>query len=139
MLAALAAVAAHSPYKITADQQRKDHMLNNSPFTFEEAEEIAEDFEDLVDTEFTVVVDGTSTAYLVDAVVVSPFAEADKQRFADAWYQHKNAGEALAGFSGSDLDVLLFVSGADDETNVSYLGIRQFALERGIKYDFPSS
>ncbi len=105
-----------------------------TPFTLEEAEEIREDFEDLVDTEFKI---GTSPVMLVDAVVISPFDATEKNGFAERYYTTRDSDEALSQYSDGEYDVMLITSEADAETNYSYIGIREFAEIRGIKYEFP--
>ncbi len=105
-----------------------------TPFTLEEAEEIREDFEDLGDTEFKI---GSSPLMLIDAVLISPFNEVDKTGFAERYYATKNCDNLLNSYSGNEFDVLLITCEADDETNYSFIGIREFAELRGIKYDFP--
>ena len=105
-----------------------------TPFTLEEAEEIREDFEDLVDTEFKI---GSSPEMLVDAVIISPFDTADKDNFAERYYIARDSDNALSQYAGSDYDVMLITSEADSQTNYSYIGIREFAEIRGIKYEFP--
>jgi len=53
--------------------------MNNFPFTLEEATDIAEDFEDLIDTDFAM---GNSLVYEVNNVLVCPYEEEDKKKFA---------------------------------------------------------
>jgi hypothetical protein len=105
-----------------------------TPFTLEEAEEIREDFEDLADTEFKI---GNSPLMLVDAVLISPFADADKNDFAERYYATKNSDNLHSLYPDSIYDVMLITSEADNNTNFSFIGIREFAELRGIKYEFP--
>ena len=111
--------------------------MGNTPFSFDDAEEIAEDFEDLIDTELTMPVTGTSV-FMVDAVAVCPFDAIEKERFADEFYKTRDVSGALAGYTGSDYDVILLLTDADNESNYSYLGIRTYILEKGITYNFPA-
>ena len=105
-----------------------------TPFTIEEAVEICEDFEDLIDTEFKI---GSSPMLLVAQVAITPFHETDKNRFAESYYQTKNSENALSFYKGSNYDVLLMIYQVDDETNYSYIDIRTFVNLKGIKYSFP--
>jgi len=114
-------------------------MIDDSPFTLEEAEEIAEDFEDLVDTEFTITASGIATEYIIDALMICPFPEAGRQQFIDEYYSTKDGRAALAQYEGDEYDVILFVSEAADMARFSYLSIRAFAMEQGIKYSFPTA
>ena len=104
------------------------------PFTLEEAEEICEDFEDLIDTEFKV---GTSPLLLVEDVVIAPFSEAEKNSFVESYSDTRNAEEALGLYTGGDYDVVLITSADEADSTFSYIDIRTFANLRGIKYSFP--
>jgi len=114
-------------------------MMDYNPFSFEEAEEICEDFEDLIDTEFTLPSADKSAVFLIDAVVVCPFGEQDKLKFIEYYHRVKDAAASLGDYNGDEYDVILLFSSAAGEANNSYLGIRKFAVEQGIKYNFPSS
>lgn len=113
-------------------------MIENTPFTFEEAGEICEDFEDLVDTEFTLPSSGINTVFMVDAVAICPFGEAQKAQFLNRYQETRNITAAIEGYDGPDYDVILLLSDADNEADFSYLGIRTFVAEKGITYNFPS-
>lgn len=104
-----------------------------NPFTLADAEEIAEDFEDLIDTEFAL--DGS--LYIVDGVLVAPYAEEEKKEFVERYYSSRNAAEALSAYSGSEYDVVLAVSYSADETQHNYIRISSFVVEKGISYNFP--
>ena len=104
------------------------------PFTIEDAAEICEDFEDLIDTEFKI---GSSPVLFIDNVCIAPFEEADKNSFVESYYQTKNIEYALSAYTGSEYDVILITCEADNETNYSYIDIRKFASLRGIQYSFP--
>ena len=108
--------------------------MDPKPFTIEEAAEICEDFEDLIDTEFKI---GTSPLLLVVHVSIAPFQEADKNSFVEAYSQTKDSQAALNGYPGNDYDVILITAEADNETSYSYMDIRTFTQLKGIKYAFP--
>ena len=110
--------------------------MNFTPFTLEEAKEIWDDFEDLKDTEFKL---GSPTVFLVDDVVISPFNEENKLEFINNYAQTKNSEASLSSYSGDEYDVLLVAYDVDDETNLTYIGIRTFAAEKSIKYSFPEN
>jgi len=105
-----------------------------TPFSLEDAAEVCEDFEDLIDTEFKV---GSSPVLFIDNVCIAPFAEADKNSFVESYYQTKNTEYARSLYTGNDYDVILITCEAEDETNYSYIDIRKFADLREIKYSFP--
>jgi hypothetical protein len=111
---------------------------NVVPFSFEDAEEIAEDFEDLVDTEFKIELNGTQTLYLVEGVVISPFEEDDRESFVEEYFRVRDASIALKAYSGATFDVVVALCEADDDTVKSHLVIREFTEKQGIQYSFPS-
>lgn len=100
-----------------------------TPFSWAVAEEICEDFEDLVDTEFSV----SSSSYIIDAVVIAPHESEVKAAFFEAYLKDNTT---LA--SGGEYDVLLIVCDATDEEVKSYMSIGQYITEQGIHYNFPS-
>ena len=108
--------------------------MQYTPFTLDEANEIAEDFEDLIDTDFRADI---GLVYLIDNVMVCPFDEAGKQVFADNYFKTKDKTGSLRFFKGEEFDVIVFVYDADDETSYAWFDIRSFAEQRGIKYSFP--
>ena len=99
--------------------------MNLTPFSPDEAAEIAEDFEDLIDTEFTL--DGVG--YLIEEVLICPF-DADER---EVWLAAHADGAIKS--TGEEVDVYLAVS--DDNGALSYMSIRHFAAEKGIGYQFP--
>ena len=104
------------------------------PFTFAEAEEICEDFEDLKDSEFMI----SSRSYIVDDVLISPFDRADKDAFFATYVFSKTNGIASGGYRGAECDVIIAVADLFDERVVSYIEIRQYVSEKGVNYNFPS-
>jgi hypothetical protein len=107
--------------------------MDSRPFTLEEATEICEDFEDLLDTEFKV---GESPLLLIEQVTIAPFLETDKISFVERYDQMHDTQNALNFYSGPDYDVLLITS-AGDEAKCAYIDIRTFAGLKGINYSFP--
>ena len=105
-----------------------------TPFTLEDAAEICEDFEDLIDTEFKL---GTSPMLLVAHVSIAPFSEDGKNDFVESYHQSHSSESALRAYAGTDYDVILITCEADNESNYSYIDIRTFATLKGIKYAFP--
>jgi hypothetical protein len=102
------------------------------PYTLEEATEIAEDFEDLIDTDFKL----EKVTYIVDNVVTGPFTEEDKEFFVKNYLKTKNSEESLAFYNGSEFDVLLFACNENDDTTYNCIDIRTFTEQKGIKYNF---
>ncbi len=107
--------------------------INLRAFSLAAAEEVCDDFEDLKDTEFTL----SSNVYIIDDILVCPFNDTDKENFFEYYLQSNNVKEALGTYFGSEYDVMIVTCEAADETVKSYIGIRQFAAEKGISYNFP--
>ena len=102
-------------------------------FTLEEATDIAEDFEDLVDTDFEM--DGV--VYEVLAILVCPYSTAEVQVFIDNYLLTNDQESCLNNCSGNEYDVILLARDAADEQNVSFPDIRTFVAQKGILYNFP--
>ena len=114
--------------------------MEKSPLTLEDATDIAEDFEDLIDTD---VIEKDGITYTVTHVVVSPFNEADKNSFAQTCINQSadNANELLREYNTSDYDVIIISQNTDAETNNEFhvIDIRTFIQENGINYRLPSA
>ena len=108
--------------------------MTRTPFTHEDAEEMREDFEDLIDTDVKI---GKYGVLPIDNVMVCPFDEADKTVFADRYHATKNAQSALAVYTGSDFDVVLYSPDLDDKSRYLLIDIRTFIEETGVSYNFP--
>jgi hypothetical protein len=107
--------------------------MTHKPYTIDEANEIAEDFEDLIDTDFKL----EKITYIVDNIVAGPFKEEDKELFVKNYLKTKNAAQSLVFYNGSEFDVLLFACNEDDDTSYICTDIRTFTEQRGIRYNFP--
>jgi hypothetical protein len=99
--------------------------MDLTPFSPDEAAEIAEDFEDLIDTEFTL--DGVS--YLIEAILICPFDANEREEWLAGY------ADGVTTMTSEEVDVYLAVS--DDNGTRSYMSIRHFAAEKGIGYQFP--
>ncbi len=108
--------------------------MDQKPFTKAEAEEICEDFEDLKDTEFTM----SSSSFIADDVLISPFDVADKDAFFATYVFGKSNGLPTRNYSGPECDVIIAVADISDESVVSYVSVRQYVAEKGVNYNFPS-
>jgi hypothetical protein len=102
-------------------------------FTLDEANEIAEDFEDLIDTEFR---SGTDT-YIVDNVMVCPSGEADLEQFIKNYQDNKDRSKAIEFYKNEAYDVIVYAYNADNESEIIYIDIRTYTAQRGIAYNFP--
>lgn len=106
----------------------------STSFTLEEANEIAEDFEDLIDTEFSLE---KGITLFVDSVAVCPFGESEKEAFMERYAATRNINEAMASYTGDECDVILIVCDVSTENEYSFITIRNFIAQKGIRYNFP--
>src|SRR6476661_7618767 len=82
-------------------------------FTHEEAEEIREDFEDLMDTEFLY----NGDMVLVDDIAITP---------------------VMDQADGNGYDVNIIASGAPPANEQYSISIREYISLKGVSYNFPS-
>jgi hypothetical protein len=108
----------------------------NTPFTYEQAKDISEDFEDLIDTTM-MMPHNPSKAYEVVHVAPCPYHEGDKTKFLRAYTQEKDIEKAIAFYSGSEYDVLIMAHNITDGNDVVTIPIRQYIEVNGIRYNFP--
>ncbi len=108
--------------------------MTRTTFTLEEAEEIADDFEDLIDTEFTF---DKKTTWFVDNIMVTPFSDTDRDQFVKNYLSTKDKVYSLSLYAGEFYDVLLMAFDVNDDTNYICMDIRSFAAQKGIIYAFP--
>lgn len=106
----------------------------HKPLSKTQADEIAEDFEDLIDTDFSV---NKSLSYFIDNVLVAPFDMENKKLFVSNFHYSKDKNAALDFYNGNDYDVIIIAYNVDDESSYIYIDIRTFATQRGISYSFP--
>lgn len=97
-------------------------------FTYEQACEIAEDFEDLKDTEFLL----GGVWYFVEDVLVAPSGiPADSPEMQQLRLGLHQPDE------NADYDVLIAASGESTGGITTYIDIRSYMLEKGISYNMP--
>jgi hypothetical protein len=102
------------------------------PFTLQQAQEITEDFEDIIDTE-----QGRGGVKMViDAVLIRPYDEARRDRPLEEYYN----SEYIEIEDDEDPDVqyvVLVVMSTIDGGAVSVLDITDYVAANGINYNFP--
>jgi len=103
------------------------------PFTFDEAEEVREDFEDLIDTEFA----WGDSMVIVDGLLVCPNSEVEKEALFTEYSKGNDLSEVLDSFEGDEFDVIIAVCNVNDESLVSYISIGEYVAEKGVSYNFP--
>jgi len=109
--------------------------MKNIPFTLEQAEEIAEDFEDLADTGFL----KEGRKWIISRIVVCHFGDANKSVF-----PQKLVSGAVTAFAQTDstmtegnFDLSLLLTSQDEEPITSSIDIRTYTGMMGINYKFP--
>lgn len=105
----------------------------NKPFTYEQAEEICEDFEDLIDTEL--VIDGQK--YFVDKLLIVPFDNEARDRFMKVYYTSGNVTDNPDLNDANEYDVLFIASSTDNPGNTTTQFIRDYIANNGVIYNFP--
>jgi len=105
--------------------------MDRDPYDLETAREIAEDFEDLVDTEF--YWDGNN--YLINHVVVCPFNEPEKSAYLATL--GTDATEATDWTGIVAFDIVIVASPEQTEQPDFILSIPEFATKKGISYQLP--
>jgi hypothetical protein len=110
-------------------------FIMHTPFTLQEAIDIQEDFEDLIDTDFKP--DASSPVFEITNVLVAPYNEEDKKRFAENYHLAKEDEDPLSFYTGTEYDVIVFAYNLVDKSNYIYMPIRSFAERMGINYNYP--
>lgn len=105
-------------------------------FTLEQATEICEDFEDLIDTEFTYRSE-PPIKLLIDYVAIAPFDKEDKEAFVNSYTASGDPVGALNNYAGDKYDVLILGQNANDPNDIIILDIRQYIAENNVAYNFP--
>ena len=108
----------------------------HNPFTHEQAKDISEDFEDLIDTTM-MVPNNSSKTYEVVHVAPSPYSDAEKAVFMQVYAAEKDVEKAIAVYSGGEYDVLILAYNIADNSDVVSMPIRQYIEANGIRYNFP--
>ncbi|MBS1774445.1 MAG: hypothetical protein JST82_16425 [Bacteroidetes bacterium] len=108
----------------------------STPFTLEQAKDISEDFEDLIDTTITMR-EQPSKTYNIVCVTPCPFHEADKELFLRTYTEENDVEKAMITYSGSEYDVLIVAHNVADNTDFVTIPIRQYIASNGIRYNFP--
>jgi len=104
----------------------------NKPFTYEQAEEICEDFEDLVDTEL--VIEGVQ--HYIDHVIMVPYPT-NKELFIQSYREAGNILPALDSYTGDQYDVIIIASKMQDSNDITTIDIRKYIEDNGVSYNFP--
>jgi len=102
-------------------------------YSFSVAEEICEDFEDLIDTEFHF----EGRLLMAERVLVAPYEAQQCEEFFSKCVAGADVAALPADRDGAEFDVIIIVSEADDPTAFSYLRIGAYIADKGVHYNFP--
>jgi len=102
-------------------------------FSFSVAEEICEDFEDLIDTEFHF----EGRMLMAERVLVVPYAAEQCEECFSLYLAGVDVAARIADQEGSEFDVIIIVSEADNPEALSYLRIGAYIADKGVHYNFP--
>jgi len=115
--------------------------IEQTPFTLEQANEIIEDFEDLVDTEINL----PSGFFAINHVVVTPFSNEDKRTFFHTYADTSDVSQAISFYRGGDFDVLIIAykivvpDALLEDREVVAMPIKEYVARFGINYNFPAA
>jgi hypothetical protein len=106
----------------------------NSLFTYAQAEEVAEDFEDLIETEYT----SDGTTYEIESIIIRAAEGIAQYDSLEDYYTEdkKTKQPARATNDEQDYEILL-VAYAGKTLEVTRL--TEYVANNGIKYNFPES
>ena len=107
--------------------------MNNTAFTQEQAEEIAEDFEDLADTGFQK--DGQK--WTISQISVCNSETAEKSIFPQKRVDDSMLTATKPDADATGFDVTLLLMTDDQIPSYSSIDIRTYAAMMGISYKFP--
>ncbi len=105
-------------------------MMEYKPFKREEAEEIAEDFEDLPGTPLN----GSQDAPDISYVLVTPFAPAKRDAYIMAYH---SGVETVVPEDETEYDVAIVVMDENGDIGLCETA-REYVNTRGINYHFPA-
>lgn len=108
-------------------------------FTYEQAEEICEDFEDLQDTELRIRNGEVIVDCVIEHVAIVPFADTDKYNYLQAYREHGNPADALATYTGNAYDVLIIAQNVFDSKDIVTQTIDEYINSNGVRYNFPEA
>jgi len=107
--------------------------MAHTAFKYDEAIEIADDFEDLIDTDFSI----NALTYFIENVLVSPYTEEDKTLFLSNFRVSRDKEGATGFYKGDKFDVIVLAYDVDDESSFIHIDIQTFVKQMGITYHFP--
>ncbi len=108
----------------------------DNAFTYEQAQEICDDFEDMEGTELIVHLTAPVNCD-VEHVAIAPYHRADKDTFMQVYTETLDTQKALATYTGNEFDVLVIAHNATDKNDVVVQTIREYIKANGVRYNFP--
>lgn len=105
-------------------------------FTYEQAQEICEDFEDLIGTEL-VLQTGKPIKCEIETVCIIPIDEAGRKTFMETYLATFDTEQALAAYNGKEYDVVIIAHSVADKNEVIVQPIEEYISRNGVRYNFP--
>jgi hypothetical protein len=76
---------------------------------------------------------------MAERVLVAPHDAVQCEQFFDNCVAGADAAALIADHEGSEFDVIIVVSEADNATALSYLRIGAYIADKGVHYNFPEN
>ncbi|WP_276132171.1 hypothetical protein [Polluticoccus soli] len=106
------------------------------PFTYEQAQEICEDFEDLEGTEL-VIKSQPPVKCEIERICIAPFDSIEKQEFVTGYTATADPITDFVAYEGPECDVLLFLRNVKDDNDLIVMTIEEYITTNGVSYNFP--
>lgn len=106
------------------------------PFTYEQAQEICEDFEDLEGTEL-VIKSQPPVKCEIERICTAPFDSTEKQAFVSVYTTTPDPINEFVAYEGAECDVLLFARNINNDNELIVLTIEEYIATNGVSYNFP--
>lgn len=106
------------------------------PFTYEQAVEICEDFEDLEGTELIIQTDKPVKCD-IEHVCIVPFKRKDIEQYLEAYIQTNDMGASLQSYTGNDFNVIILARNTANTDELIIQTISEYIEANGVRYNFP--
>jgi hypothetical protein len=106
------------------------------PFTYEQAAEICEDFEDLEGTELIIHTDKPVKCD-IEHVTIVPYERKDIEQYLEAYIQTNDIKVSLRPYTGTDFNVIILARNTENTEELIIQTIREYIDANGVRYNFP--
>lgn len=105
-------------------------------FTYEQAQEICEDFSDLEGTELIIYADKPITCE-IRHVCIAPASVDGKETFINSYNTTNDITTAIATYKGDMYDVVIIAKNIDSPYEIIIQTINEYISGNGIRYNLP--